>query len=46
MFSFSAKPAEKKEDEEEKDGGEEDEDEPPKVEVKPVQEDDAFYSIR
>lgn len=37
----------KKEAEDEK-GGEEEEDEdaPPKVEIKQVQEDDAFYSIR
>lgn len=50
-FSFgSMKPAaatESKKDEAEKeDNNEDDEDTPPKVEIKPVQEDDAFYSIR
>ena len=49
LFSVSNKPSaeEKKETEGDKDGdGEEDEDAPPKVEIKQVQEDDAFYSIR
>jgi len=48
-FSFgSVKPvaAEAKKEEAEKDNDEDDEDAPPKVEIKPVQEDDAFYSIR
>jgi len=44
----SVKPvaAEAKKEEAEKDNDEDDEDAPPKVEIKPVQEDDAFYSIR
>ena len=51
LFSASNKPSaateEKKETEGDKEGdGEEDEDAPPKVEIKQVQEDDAFYSIR
>lgn len=38
--------AKKEEAEGDKAGEEEDEDAPPKVEIKQVQEDDAFYSIR
>ena len=36
----------KKDEAEKEDNNEDDEDTPPKVEIKPVQEDDAFYSIR
>lgn len=47
-FGFSSKPAvtEKKEEEDKEAEGDDDEDQPPPEEVKPVKEDDAFYSIK
>lgn len=47
LIDYSSKPAvtEKKEEDKEAEG-DDDEDQPPPEEVKPVKEDDAFYSIK